>query len=66
VPPREDCAELLRKDLEKAGCRRDELTADDAQREPLTFHKVRHTCGTHIAVGRAPPFDLQWRMARSA
>jgi integrase len=65
VPPREDCAELLRKDLGKADCDREELFADDEQREPLTFHKLRHTCGIHMAVRRDPPFDVQWRMGHT-
>jgi integrase len=65
VPPPEDCAELLRNDLAKAGCDREEITADDAQREPLTFHKLRHTCGIHMAVRRDPPFDVQWRMGHT-
>jgi integrase len=65
VPPAEDCAELLRKDLRTAECEREALFADDAQREPITFHKLRHTCGVHMAVRRDPPYDVQWRMGHT-
>jgi integrase len=50
VPPPEDCAELLRKDLIAAGCDREELLADDGERQHFTFHGLRHTCLTHWAV----------------
>jgi integrase len=57
VPPPEDCAELVRKDLRTAGCTREELHADDAARQHFTFHGLRHTCLTHWAVAGRP---LQW------
>jgi integrase len=50
VPPPEDCADLVRKDLIAAGCDREELFADDAERQHFTFHGLRHTCLTHWAV----------------
>jgi integrase len=50
IPPPEDCAELVRKDLIAAGCDREELFADDAERHHFTFHGLRHTCLTHWAV----------------
>ncbi len=65
TPPPEDCAELIRKDLETAQCKRNELHADDAMREHMTFHKLRHTCGVHMAVRRDEPFDVQWRMGHT-
>ena len=57
LPPPEDCAELVRKDLRAAGCTRDELYADDGARQQFTFHGLRHTCLTHWAVAGRP---LQW------
>jgi integrase len=57
VPPPEDCAELVRKDLLTAGCDREELFADDGERQHFTFHGLRHTCLTHWAVAGRP---LQW------
>jgi hypothetical protein len=60
VPPPEDCAELVRKDLLAAGCEREELFADDAERQHFTFHGLRHTCITHWAVAGRP---VQWLAA---
>jgi len=40
----------VRKDLVAAGCDREELFADDAERQHFTFHGLRHTCLTHWAV----------------
>ncbi len=50
VPPIEDCAELLRQDLWTVGVRRPELHHGDATRTPMTFHCLRDTCLTHMAV----------------
>ena len=42
-----------------AGCDREELFADDAERMPLNFHGLRHTALTHWAVaGRSVPWLL--------
>ncbi len=57
VPPPEDCAELVRKDLLAVGCTREELHADDGERQHFTFHGLRHTCLTHWAVAGRP---MQW------
>jgi len=57
VPPPEDCAELVRKDLLAAGCDREELFADGGERHHFTFHGLRHTALTHWAVAERP---LQW------
>jgi integrase-like protein len=57
IPPPEDCAELVRKDLLAAGCQREELYADDGERQHFTFHGLRHTCLTHWVVAGRP---LQW------
>ncbi len=58
VPPVEDCAERVREDLRKAGCTRDELYRDDAERYHFTFHGLRHTCLTHWAVAGLPLAQL--------
>ncbi len=57
----EDHARLLREDLATVGVTRAALFADDELRMPLTFHGLRHTCLTHMAVRRDPPQDVQWR-----
>jgi len=60
VPPAEDCAELVRKDLKTASVERAELFADDDETMHFTAHGLRHTCITHWAVaGRT----MQWIMA---
>jgi integrase len=60
VPPPEDCAELVRRDLLAAGCDREELFADDGERSHFTFHGLRHTCLTHWAVAGRP---LPWLLS---
>ena len=50
IPPAEDCAAKLRDDLVAAGCDREELFADDDERQQFTFHGLRHTALTHWAV----------------
>ncbi len=62
----EDHARLLREDLATVGCTRAELFADDEQRAPLTFHGLRDTCLTHMAVRRDPPQDVQWRAGHTS
>jgi Phage integrase family len=57
IPPPEDCAELVRKDLLASRSAREELHADDGERQHFTFHGLRHTCLTHWAVAGRP---LQW------
>jgi hypothetical protein len=55
------CAIFLRADLVVSGCTRDALHTDDEMRQHLTFHNLRDTCLTHMAVRRDPPQDVQWR-----
>jgi integrase len=59
--PNEDHAGLLRADLLMAWVQREALFADDDLRMQLTFHGLRDTCLTHMAVRRDPPQDVQWR-----
>ena len=49
----------MKRDLERAGVTREDLTADDDARMPFTFHGLRHTCITHWTVaGRDQLFLL--------
>lgn len=44
-------SDLVKRDLERAGLVRVDLTRDDAEHMPFTFHGLRHTCITHWVVG---------------
>ena len=60
LPPAEDCAEKVREDLLASGVDREDVFADDGERQHFTFHGLRHTCITHWAVaGRG----VQWLAA---
>jgi integrase len=61
VPPSEDYAELLRKDLWTVGVRRDALHTEDATRTKLWGHHLRDTGLTHMAVRGDAPIAIQWR-----
>jgi integrase len=61
VPPPEDCAELLRKDLRTVGVRREALHSEDSTRTPIVFHSLRDTGLTHMAVRGDSPIVVQWR-----
>jgi hypothetical protein len=50
VPPAEDCAELLRKDLLTAGVTRAELHGKNPRVHQLTFHALRDSYCTWRAV----------------
>ncbi len=62
----EDHARLLREDLVTAKVTRAALFADDDLRMPLTFHGLRDTCLSHMAVRRDPPQDIQWRAGHAS
>lgn len=52
-------SDLVKKDLERAKLTRPDLTRDDAEHMPFTFHGLRHTCITHWTVaGRNQLFLL--------
>ncbi len=52
-------ADLTKKDLERAALRPADLTRDDAEHMPFTFHGLRHTCITHwVVAGRDQIFLL--------
>ncbi len=61
------CASNLRADLTTAGCTREALHVprSDPMRAHLVFHSLRGTCGTHMAVRRDPPQDIQWRLGHT-
>lgn len=62
LPPDEDRAELLRKDLRTAGVDREALfVEDDPLRARLTFHNLRDTGLTWMAVRGDDPMRIQWR-----
>ncbi|MEO8800641.1 MAG: tyrosine-type recombinase/integrase [Polyangiaceae bacterium] len=50
MPHRSELASLLRVDLAAAKIVRDELTANDQTRRPITFYDLRHTYATHCAI----------------
>lgn len=55
------CASHLRSDLLTAGVDRTALHVETPTTAHLTFHNLRDTCLTHMAVRRDPPQDVQWR-----
>lgn len=55
------CASNLRADLIVAGCTRPALHVETETTAHLTFHNLRDTGLTHMAVRRDPPQDVQWR-----
>jgi integrase len=62
LPPDEDRAELLRKDLRTTGVERAELfVEEDEMRERLKFHNLRDTCRTWMAKRGDEPLRIQWR-----
>jgi integrase len=60
VPPSEDYAELLRKDLWTVGARDARLHTEDATRTKMTGHCLRDTGLTHMAVRGDSPIVIQW------
>ncbi len=62
MPPPEDRAELLRKDLRKAGVTRASLFVEgDPGQRAVTVHDLRDTCLVHMAVRGDSPIAIQWR-----
>jgi integrase len=62
VPPSEDCAELLRKDLATVGIERPALfVKGDPSRTPIWFHHLRDTGLTHMALRGDSQTLIQWR-----
>jgi len=66
MPPDEDRADLLRRHLRVAGCAREALFADDAQRAPMRFHGLRDTCLTFMAIRGDEPLRIQWRAGHTS
>lgn len=61
MPPPEDRAELLRKDLETVGVTRKALHVEgDPLVRGITFHDLRDTGLTHMAVRGDSPIAIQW------
>lgn len=61
VPPVEDLAACLREHLGRAGVTRAELFANDAARKNMTFHDLRATGLTWMAVRGDAPLSIQDR-----
>jgi integrase len=61
MPPPEDRAELLRKDLKTVGVTREALFVEhDPLRRSIVFHDLRDTGLTHMAVRGDSPIVIQW------
>jgi hypothetical protein len=61
MPPPEDRAELLRKDLRTVGVTRAELHIErDPLQRAIVFHDLRDTGLTHMAVRGDSPVVVQW------
>ena len=66
MPPDEDRADMLRRHLKVAGCTREALYANDAQRAPVRFHSLRDTCLTFMAIRGDEPLRIQWRAGHTS
>jgi integrase len=61
MPPPEDRAELLRKDLHTVGITREALFIEgDPHERAIVFHDLRDTGLTHMAVRGDKPLVIQW------
>jgi len=61
MPPPEDRAELLRKDLRTVGVTREALHIErDPRQRAIVFHDLRDTGLTHMAVRGDTPIAIQW------
>ena len=60
MPPPEDRAELLRRDLVVVGITRKALHESDELERMLVFHDLRDTGLTHMAVRADAPLLIQW------
>jgi integrase len=61
MPPTEDRAELLRKDLKAVGVTREALFVEhDPLRRAIVFHELRDTGLVHMAVRGDSPIVIQW------
>jgi integrase len=66
LPPDEQRADLLRKDLRTAGVMREALHVEnDPLRAWIRFHNLRDTCLTWMAVRGDDPMRIQWRGGHS-
>jgi hypothetical protein len=66
MPPDEDRADLLRRHLRVADCKREAFFAYDAQRAPIRFHSLRDTCLTFMAIRGDDPLRIQWRAGHTS
>jgi integrase len=66
APPKQKIAEELRMHLRRAGVEREELHADDKTRRPLSFHDLRHSFATWLAIGGATELVIQSRLGHAS
>lgn len=65
IPQRHNLARALRGHLLEADCQREDLHADDAGRRPLTFHDLRATGITWMAMRGDAPTDILERVGHA-
>ena len=60
--PRNDASEKLRRHLRMAGVTREALFSEDPLRKPITFHDLRGTAATWMALRGDAPLTIQQRV----
>jgi integrase len=65
LPPARGAADKLREHMHRAGLERAELFASDKTRKPLTFHDLRGTCATWLAIRGEEPLKIQRRLGHT-
>jgi integrase len=65
LPPARGAADKLREHMQRAGLERAELFANDKTRKPLTFHDLRGTCATWLAIRGEEPLKIQRRLGHT-
>ena len=66
MPPKQKLADELRVHLARAGVDREELHASDDLRRPLSFHDLRHTFATWLALSGASELQIQTRLGHAS
>ncbi len=66
TPKKRAAADILRHHLQLAGVKREELHASDDHRRPLSFHDLRHTYATWLALRGDPALVIQSRLGHAS